>query len=201
MRWLFAAIVLLFLSGCEIDAQKAQLVQERTQQEVQKDEAAQKSQEVDQKELLQLQHQAALELEKLRSQNALQQQKLELEANQQELQMRKQLAQSENEIAVQTHQENLAFYKLALIVLAVAAVIIIFIFYLINKKNRETKQKMQEDKLKAEYELKQQEFYHQRVNKLLEIASSKESDEQVKKDALKMLKNDHTLKRLDYNND
>jgi len=200
MRWVFLIIVAIFFSGCEIDRQKGVLMQERN--------SAQKAQKADDEATVQedintfeLRHNAAVELEKLKAEHTLALKKLELEASQKELEVRQELAQKEQETALVVHKQKLEFYKIALIVFAVVALFALLIFYLIAKKNRQTKQKMQEDKLKAEYELKQQEFYHQRVNKLLEIAASKESDESIKKDALNMIKNDHTFRRLDFKDD
>jgi len=147
------------------------------------------------------QNQVAIEIEQIKAQNAKELQQMQLQAKQKELEITKELQTQENEIALSTHKDNLEFYTIALFIAAALTLFIALIIYLIAKKNRDAKIKMQEERLKAEYNLKQQEFYNERINKLLEIAASKESDESIKKDAMDMLKNDHTLRRLEYKND
>jgi len=49
--------------------------------------------------------------------------------------------------------------------------------------------------------MKQQEFYQQRINKLLDIAASKDSDKDVKEEAMKMLKKDNSFKTIEFKDD
>jgi uncharacterized membrane protein len=189
-------LLVLFFSGCQLDEKKAVLMQEKS---VQNTPTA--PQNAPNEEAQNRQNQIAIELEKIKAQNAKELQQMQLEAKQKELEITKELQTQENEIALSTHKDNLEFYKIALIIAAILTLFIVLVIYLIAKKNREAKIKMQEERLKSEYNLKQQEFYNERINKLLEIAASKESDESIKKDAMDMLKNDHTLRRLEYKND
>gem|GEM_PF-4768774 len=187
---------LLFFSGCELDEKRAVLMQEKSTQN-----AAVAPQNMQNEEAQNRQNQVAIEIEQIKAQNAKELQQMQLQAKQKELEITKELQTQENEIALSTHKDNLEFYTIALFIAAALTLFIALIIYLIAKKNRDAKIKMQEERLKAEYNLKQQEFYNERINKLLEIAASKESDESIKKDAMDMLKNDHTLRRLEYKND
>jgi hypothetical protein len=187
---------LLFFSGCELDEKRAVLMQDKSTQN-----AAVAPQNMQNEEAQNRQNQVAIEIEQIKAQNAKELQQMQLQAKQKELEITKELQTQENEIALSTHKDNLEFYTIALFIAAALTLFIALIIYLIAKKNRDAKIKMQEERLKAEYNLKQQEFYNERINKLLEIAASKESDESIKKDAMDMLKNDHTLRRLEYKND
>lgn len=191
---------LLFFTGCEIDEKKAILMKEKNQNPATATTVKDKKEPVA-LEVEKVKSEAAVKLEEIKAQNAKELQQMQLEAKQKELEVTKELKFQENQIALSTHKDNVEFYTVALIILTILTLFIALIIYLIAKKNRETKIKMQEEQLRSEYNLKQQEFYHQKIDKLLDIASNKESDEKIKKDAISLLKNDHTFKKLDFQND
>ncbi len=49
--------------------------------------------------------------------------------------------------------------------------VVLYIYYLINQRNRELRAKMHEDKLKQEIELKEREYFEQRLHKMIDLAA------------------------------
>ncbi|MGM0533631.1 MAG: hypothetical protein ACQERK_03940 [Campylobacterota bacterium] len=197
----FLGILLLF-GGCDIDRQKAALMEQK-QEPAQQDQPLKQpvQAETNQTRLLQLRQKGEIELEKLKAQNEQKLQAMRLESKEKELAIQEKLTQSEHNLTAATHEQNIGLYKTAIAVFGAVALIFALIWYFISKAKRKSEQRLQEEKMRHESHMKQQEFYQQRINKLLDIAASKDSDETVRKDAMKMLKNDSSFKTIEFKDD
>ncbi len=193
---------LLLLGGCDIDRQKAALMEQKQESAQQEQPLKQPDQtETNQTRLLQLRQEGEIALEKLKAQNEQKLEAMRLQMQEKELSVHERLAKSEHNLTAATHEQDVGMYQTAIAVFGAVALIFALIWYFISKAKRKSEQKLQEEKMRHESHMKQQEFYQQRINKLLDIAASKDSDETVRKDAMKMLKNDSSFKTIEFKDD
>ena len=129
-----------------------------------------------------------LELAKLDAEKEQNIKEIEYKKSIEEAKINRDIALQEQKNSAIIEEKKLNFFTIGLIVLAVIAVLILFVVIYINKKNRETKLKMQQEEIQKEKDLQQNEHYNQRINKMLDIVSTKDISENVENQLLSVLK-------------
>ncbi len=113
----------------------------------------------------------------------------ELSNKMQQLQLQNALSLQEQKNRVLVEHEKMALYKLIMIVVASLILIGLFVLYFINKRNRETKLKLQEEEILKERQMQLLEHQNARINKMLDIVSKSENlSKNVEKELLGVIK-------------
>jgi len=135
-----------------------------------------------------------LELEqlKLQAQEAakMQESKLAYEKELQSMKLAQEkaltLAQEERLLSNQDSQNRL--YQMAMIVGMVLIVLVLLLLWWIHKKNKAHEDKMHEETLRHEEFMQASQQHHEKITKILEIVVDEKADKSVKKELVKLLK-------------
>ena len=212
VRYFFLAVVLVMFYGCgQDDVSKARLMEETTK----KQEAAvsdQKSyKEVNETlELQKLVGANQITLAKIESEKLHQLKILELEQTKLQAQERSKLEESklayekelqgmklaqEKELALLQEKRLLSnqgdqnrLYQIVLIVSTVLVLLILLLWLWIHKKNKAHEEKMQKESLRHKEFMQASQQHHEKITKMLEIVVDEKTDKNVKKELVKLLK-------------
>lgn len=203
MKRFFALGIIFLIIGCgeDSDIQKAALLG-GYQKESQGLSSVPTKQEVSKNEkivLEEMKYQNKLDLAKIEAEKAkalehigLEKSKLELSARQEinalSQQVQKEIALAKEQQIAATKDKDIAFYQ---IIMGVIAVLILFgmaLFLWVYRKNRNDKLRMHEEKLKHEAFMQASRQQHEKVSKILEIVVDEKTDKTVKKELVKLLK-------------
>ena len=195
---LFISFIIILFSGCQYEKselkslnhidtkeKKTKLKEQNKTVQVM---AIKKENNEQKYKLQQLEANSKLELAKLNAQKEQNIKEIEYKRSIEEAKINRDIAIEKQKNNTIIEEKRLNFLTVGLIVVAVIALLILFVIVFINKKNRETKLKMQKEEIKKEKELQKNEHYNQRINKMLDIVSSKEINENVENQLLSVLK-------------
>jgi len=115
------------------------------------------------------------------------------EMSQQEIERLRQESQKEIALAKEkriavTKDQDISFYKMIVIVVSLLAVLVLGLFLFIQRKNKKDALKMKEKILRHEAYMQESRHHHEKISKMLEIIIDENADKAVKKELVKLLK-------------
>jgi len=124
---------------------------------------------------------------------------LELEKSKVTSQSRQKIIESENRRKISIEKEKqkasilieegrAALYQQYLITAVIIFIALILMLYLIHRRNQTLKLKLHEDELRHKEYMQASKQHHERVNKTLEILANESTDKNLKKELVKLLK-------------
>lgn len=90
--------------------------------------------------------------------------------------------------AASTAKEDATLYQQYLIGMVLMLLAILLLVFLIHRRNQTLKTKMHEDELRHEAHMQESQQYHERINKTLEILVDESTDKGLKKELVRLLK-------------
>lgn len=147
-------------------------------------------------ELAKIEAQKAKELEQIALEKAKVEMDTQKEINVKSQQTQKEIALAKEERIALTKDKDNALYEKTLIVLSVLIGLGLLIFLWIYRKNRNDKLKMHEETLKHDAFMQASRQQHETMHKMLEIIVDEKTDRTVKKEIVKLLKDQGSVTPL-----
>jgi len=98
------------------------------------------------------------------------------------------IQESKHKYEAITAKENAALYQQYLIAAVLVMFAIMLLVFLIHRRNQALKTKIHEDELKHKAYMQESQQQHERINKTLEILADESTDKNLKKELVRLLK-------------
>ena len=199
MKYIYFLIFLALLSGCQSNAKNTKnpyILNMPSKTESHK--IVSKSQEKIELSTIEAKHQERLA--QIKADKEKQLKKLELEKSKIENQTKQAISQSKDrsnleiekskqQTAIAIQKNNKDLYQNIIIALIVLSFALMLMIYLLKTKAKKLEQKMHEDELRHKEYMMLATQYNERINKTLDLLASDKTDKALKKDLIKLLKN------------
>jgi len=111
------------------------------------------------------------------------------------LESTKVIALAENSTKVTMQERDNAFYKLIAMIVAGVIILILFIIYLMHRRSKNNELKLHQDELRHQEMLEANKQYNENVRKMLEIVADENADKGIKKEVVRLLKDQENQKQ------
>jgi preprotein translocase subunit SecG len=98
------------------------------------------------------------------------------------------IEKEKQQTAIVLEKERASLYQQYLIAAVILFLVLMMLLYLIHRRNQRLKLKLHEDTLRHKEYMQASKQHHERVNKTLEILANESTDKHLKKELVKLLK-------------
>jgi hypothetical protein len=176
MRFVLYLFLTFFLIGCDN-------VQQRFDPyKVQKQESSK------QIELKKIEADTKIQIAKIDAQKEQVLKELESQTSIDVAQIQKEVSLKEQEVILHTQSDKNQLYQNLIYIFALIVLVGFALFIYLNRKNAQLQLRLKQEEIQSQKDLQQEASYNERINKMLDIVASKDTDDKVKDQIVQMLK-------------